>query len=148
MITWKQKILRPLCMRRFRLHCHCMSVKVGNLFQVQDRNLRGCSDLSLCSSLFVSCDPCCGLWAAYFPRHISARLPVHHMNMASQSKLVFPVYECIYLRKHLAFTFDVRRLNHYQLDSGWVLSEYECFFYSRSKDKDDLSIKKSIWEPN
>ena len=56
-----------------------------------DRNRRSCSALSTCSSLFVSCDPCCGLWAAYFPPHISARLPVHHMNIANYSELVFPV---------------------------------------------------------
>lgn len=34
--------------------------------------------------------PCCGLWAAFFPPLIFARLPVHHMNTASHSKLVFP----------------------------------------------------------
>ncbi len=73
-----------------------LSVKVGNLFQMQDRNLWGGSDLSLCSSLFESCDPCCGLCAAHFPPLIFARLPVHHMNTASHSKLVFP--ECIYYR--------------------------------------------------
>lgn len=31
----------------------------------------------------------CGLWAAHFPPLISARLPVHHMNMASHFNLYF-----------------------------------------------------------
>lgn len=86
------------------LHSRCMSktfyrlsVKVGDLFQVQDRNLRGSSDSSMCSSLFVSCDLFVGLWAAYVPPLIFARLPVYHLSMATHAKLIFPEQAVILL---------------------------------------------------
>lgn len=69
----------------------CFSVTV-KLTLVGDRNHQNCTDLSLSSSLFVSCDQSCGFVSSVFlsPPFISATFPVHHMNVASHSELVFP----------------------------------------------------------
>ena len=90
------------CLRLF------LCVKVGNLFQVQGRNLRGGSDLSLCTSLFVSCDHVVVCERLFFPPLIFARLPVHHMNTASHSKLVFPERIHCVLENTFALLFRTR----------------------------------------
>lgn len=111
---WKKRMKSAVSLQRLRvkvwlhvLHSATMHVSdfdvfaVRNPFQMQDRNLWSGSGLTLCTSVFRSCDP---------PQHVVAflfelrflflffsffSLPVHLMNMATHSKRLFPVQDAL-----------------------------------------------------